>query len=1431
MTNAAGCDSIVTLNLTINNSNTGTDTQTACDTYTWIDGNTYTSSTSTPTFTLVNAAGCDSIVTLNLTINTISASSIITDASCGASDGIIDLTVSGGVTPYIFLWSDASANEDLTNVIAGTYDITITDSNSCTFTSSYQILNLGSITIDITSSTNVLCNGSSTGLVDISVSGGATPYSFIWSNFEITEDLSGLLAGIYSVTVTDNNSCQAISTVTISEPLAVDVTSIITDASCGSSDGAVDITVTGGVSPYSFLWSNASTSEDLTAVSAGIYYITVTDVNACANTFSFTINNTGAPTIDVTNVVNVLCIGSADGSIDITVSGGVTPFTYTWSNSETTEDISGLFAGVYDVTVTDSNSCQSSTSITVTEPAIILVNETITNISCSTGLLGSIELTVSGGVSPYQFAWSNGATTSFISDLSVGAFSYTVTDANLCTSTNFVNIISEPYAKITGVAQSTFGFIGAGDAIVYLYNANDPGFNYVSQSDIAQNGTFELTNIPDGEYYLYVKLNNHLPANNYDKIHNTYYDSTYNWMSANVISLNCGDSVNFDINMYEITPPALGSGTLAGNVTYRSNNRSINGEPIPGAEITLEQEPDDEPIANVSTDLDGNYSFNNLADGIYRLYVDIPGYNQYRTYTVTVNEQNLSFDTLNFYVDTIVADRGIYIDTTSVIYATINANDITCNGLSNGTIDLEINGGTSPFTYLWSNGETTEDLSNLSAGTYNVTFTDYYGFTEFNSIVINEPSPVSVTETSLDATCNLNDGSIDISVSGGISPFSFIWSNDSTTQDISSLYAGLYSVSILDYNNCELIKFISVNNINAPIIDTAIIINNFCFGNSSGTIDLAVSGGTMPYTFNWSTEDFTEDITNLLSGFYFVTISDDLSCNTIGIYEITEPDSLTLTFNYSDILCNGLNDGSANVLVSGGTSPYNFVWSNSSTNDSITDIVAGTYSLTVSDVYSCKVQGSVVISEPSALSIGIISSQYICIGATNGNSIATVIGGTSPYNYLWSNDSIQNSINNLSEGTYYLTVTDANNCNLIDSTLIISENPITAVNTISDITCYGLTNGSISVVVNGGINPFSYLWSYNNLTSTTLNNLTSGTYFLTITDSLGCTKVDTAVVYQPNQITINSTINNVNCYGEANGSIDISVSGGVTPFDYLWNSGDTIEDISGLSANNYTIAITDAKNCTKSQSFTINQPIMPIILNADLSHNTCSNDSVGEINLTVFGGNNNYTFLWSNDSTSEDLLKLTGGKYSVTVTDNKGCSESDEYSINSSNELNITSYVENASCASSADGSISVSFENGTAPYMSEWSNGSNTEHLSNLSEGVYTITVTDANLCTALRIITVETNNFYCVEVFNAFSPNKDGVNDVWNIKGIENYPECNVDIYNQWGKNIFSSKGYVVPWDGLFNDKELPSDSYYYIIKLGKEEKPLTGSVSIIK
>lgn len=340
-------------------------------TYLWSNAQTTASITGLApgsySVTITDNAGCSGTATANIGTSTpVSVTTNSTNAACGASDGSANVVSPTG-TQYTYLWSDGQTTDQATGLGAGTYVVTVTDTvGGCSGTAVASVNNTGAPTVTAVKA-DVTCNGDNTGSIDITVTGGATPYTFAWSNTATTEDVTGLAAGTYIVTVTGNDGCISSSSSVISEPVAITASAVASNVSCnGGTDGSVNLIASGGTGALTYLWSNGATTEDIASVVAGTYTVAIMDANSCVDSVSATVSE---PAVIVLATSVTDAVGNT-GAVNLTVSGGTPTYSYLWSNAATTEDISGLAPGTYSVTVTDANGCQSNTSATVISTGI-----------------------------------------------------------------------------------------------------------------------------------------------------------------------------------------------------------------------------------------------------------------------------------------------------------------------------------------------------------------------------------------------------------------------------------------------------------------------------------------------------------------------------------------------------------------------------------------------------------------------------------------------------------------------------------------------------------------------------------------------------------------------------------------------------------------------------------------------------------------------------------------------------------------------------------------------------------------------------------------------------------------------------------------------------------------------------------------------------
>jgi len=1251
---------------------------TAPYTYSWSNGSTAQDlvnvAAGSYTVTVTDDEGCSVGLTVTLTepATVMNLSGVETDGTCaGSNNGSINLTVSGGTGPYTYLWNTGATSEDISGLAPGIYSVSVEDSGGCIKSIDFTISEPSPISVSETL-TNVTCNGAADGTISLSVGGGTGPYTYSWADdiSIVTKDRTGLGPGNYTLTVEDASGCLYVESFNITEPAILSSTATQLNVSCfGESTGSINLSISGGTTPYTFSWSNGALTEDLSNIPAGNYSVTITDAKGCTDTQSFTIIQPASALSVSSSVSQITCNGAADGIINLTVSGGSAPYSFNWSHGSTLEDLSNLSAGTYTVTVTDNNGCTFTDSFTITDPPVLTLNEVVTDIDCNGAANGEIDITVGGGEGPYTFAWSNGATTEDVSNLGPGSYSVTVTDARGCTI-NDSYTISQPTAlgfSYTSVDVSCFGF-SDGSIDITVTGGTAPYDYSWSGGEITE----DIGSLAAGNY------------------------------TVTVTDFN-GCTINQTITIAQPVAPLSDTGVANDISCFGGSDGSIQLNPTGGTA------PYTYSWSNGATTKD----ISGLTDGSYQVTItDDKGCSITETFTINMPPAMLASGTQT---------------------------NILCNGDATGSIDLTVSGGTAPYSYAWSNGATSQDLTNIVAGNYQVTISDASGCSLVRNFTITQPLALLIGENVEDVSCfGVSDGFIDLSVSGGIAPYTYAWSNGATTQDLFNISGGNYSVTITDGNGCATTRNYTIAEPTSALSVSGTVIDENCFGDNQGAINLTVTGGTAPYTYNWNHGPLSKDVAGLGRGAYQVTVTDNNGCSVTTNYTVSGPSALQLSAIPTQIDCNGAANGALDATVTGGTAPYSYNWSNGSVVEDISSLAPGNYSLLVTDANGCTTSGSWTITQPLAITKSQVTTNVSCFGAADGAIDLTVSGGVSPYTYSWSNGATSQDISGLSGGSYTVTITDANGCTSSDTYVVTEPAAALSVNgTVTDESCFGDNLGSVSLTVSGGTGPYSYSWNHGPNTKD-VAGLGRGNYQVTVTDANGCSVTTNYTVSGPSALQLSAVPTQITCNGAANGALNVTTSGGTGPYTYSWSNGAATEDISALAPGTYTLTVTDANGCSQSGSWVISQPLA-VSVSQNITNVSCFGAADGAIDISVSGGIAPYTYAWSNGASTQDITGLSGGNYSVTITDANGCVATRNYSITEpSAALSVTGVVTDETCFGDNQGAIALTVSGGTAPYTYSWNQGSTNKDISALSQGIYQVTITDANGCSIQSDFTV---------------------------------------------------------------------------------------------
>jgi subtilisin-like proprotein convertase family protein len=524
-----------------------------------------------------------------------------------------------------------------------------------------------------------------------------------------------------------------------------------------------------------------------------------------------------------------------------------------------------------------------------------------------------------------------------------------------------------------------------------------------------------------------------------------------------------------------------------------------------------------------------------------------------------------------------------------------------------------------------------------------------------------------------------------------------------------------------------------------------------CRGIEDGTIQIIAFNGQEPYTYLWSNGARTANIDNLSSGIYTCTISDIGTCQIV-----TEPIFVDFQdiINYSLInltppSCQGIGDGSATLLISGGNPPYEVIWNDTINGSQVNNLAGGTYQVTITDNLSCSViTEDIQVTSPQSITAGVAVLRDVdCSGDNNGFIQLGISGGTPPYNIEWSNGAIDPTITQLTAGDYSVTITDRLGCSRSVENITISEpDQVTIlVNNKENNSCTDDNMGMVDISVFGGTAPYSYFWSNGNRTED-LSNIASGTYSITVSDINACiTIMDNIIITEPDPIALRlEDIISVNCPASTNGTISVDVIGGQPNYIYNWNTTDGIDtdnnSLDSLGPGFYSLTVVDDFGCKSIPFFfeVVNRNrAIDINLNV-LSEVLCHGDSTASIIALTGNGTGPYDYNWSNgtqniiDETTDTINLLIADRYNLTITDSEGCiGIADSITISQPEELSyeVVSTTTNA-CWYDNQAEIQIEVKGGTDSHTTLWNNGSSGDIINDLSDGIYTATITDVNNC-----------------------------------------------------------------------------------------------------
>lgn len=1352
------------------------------------------------TFTIKDAKGCTKTTTSSILqpVAIVMGSPVITNLTCnGDNSGQVVVSATGGISPYQFRkGTDAlQASGTFSSLSANTYTFYTKDANGCEVSVSTTVSEPTIVSASITI-TNNLCNSDQTGKIVVAGSGGTPSYQYSKDgiNFVASGTFETLPAGSYTIKTKDSRGCLNSQTVTVNQPTVLTATPSITkNVTCfGGNDGTINVLAGGGTSPYTYS-ANGTTYQSGANFSfeIGTFSFWVKDANGCIKaTGGLTLTQPTDIVPNLTAKTAVSCFGGNNGTVTITSTGGVSPYTFSkdGANFQNSEAFSGFSAGTSVLTVKDNVGCTKPISVDILQPAQALQVSIATqsNLSCYQNNTGSIQAVLSGGTSPYQFSKDNSSfqTSGTFTALSAGNYTIYGKDANNC-PTNIGVTLTEPSNTSISLLQKqdvdcasySTGFfkIGAsGGTGNFTYSLSGIDFNGNGLSPTA-NGSGYFDNLKTGNYIV------------------NFRDQNSCSKDFPVTIIAKSSPIRFDIAKTLPTDCVAGNGSIVVN-----NTRGGQGNYV----FRISSQ----------TTASGNNSFSNLQNGSYYITVsdnlcayteavnlELP--NSIKA-TYTINPISCQIPTANLSIDNITGGNGGYslaIDGSNFsgnrtfnnlspnTYAiTIQDNPLSCKSVvsveikeqnradlkvsalgniscfagNNGFINTIGDNNMGPFNFAINNGgfSSNGNFGSLSAGTYKISAQTRIGCLDSIRVTLSQPTLLQSNINLQSNLCNGDQtGKISIVGTGGVSPYQYTidGNNYQSGNDFMNLSARNYTVTVKDNNGCT---FAQNQNLTQPTLVTtssSVLQDVSCFAGNDGKGQVIGSGGTLPYTFSIDGTNFAS--TNIFDGLtanaYKFWVKDANGCTkTSTVITVTQPTLLVPSVAaFTNALCNGSSDGTITLAATGGTSPYQYSKDNSTYQNPtlLTAFPAGNFTVYVKDSKGCVKNISQSIDQPAPLSLNLVAkSDLTCFENQTGKLEVGINGGTQPYRYSLDNANFQTSplFMNLKAGTYNITGKDFNNCTFLLSTSLSEPALLKASFTVKTNDCFGDQTGKINTFASGGTTPYEY--SLNNQTyqpSTEFAQLFAGNYLATIRDKNACIYTQNVEVKQPDELKlfpINQDL--IRCFGEANGSILINTTGG-TP-KLIYSLDDKIyEDkplFQNLKVGKYQVYVKDANQCFKQTEITLKEPDKLKMSIVKQANPLCAGEASGIIEVRAVGGNGAYTFIRDNILKNQTGLfeKLTQSEYTFKVLDAKQCEDNIEKVVLTWPK-SLSSVIEKIitpTCVGDANGAISLSLKGGISPYtstlISEPLNAkplvNNAITYDNLLSGNFTINLQDANGC-----------------------------------------------------------------------------------------------------
>lgn len=1160
----------------------------------------------------------------------------------------------------------------------------------------------------------------------------------------------------------------------------------------GTATGSAFISVTGATSPLQFFADGMATplpGGNLSGVfSAGNHSVVVVDAAGCRDTVSFFI-----PTPDSLKVSvlpkNNLCNGGNTGAAKAATTGGTGSVTWLWQTCTgaaiggTSDSLSGLFEGCYQVIATDAQGCSASVTFSITAPPPYQFSFVQDSVNCFGGSDGSSTVTVSGGTPPYTYLWDNGQTGPTSTGLDAGSHSVIVSDSFKCIAAMLTEVLEPNRLRIDTLFSTSVQCAGQSNGMAEVFvvaGSGTPSYRYDWGNGQLSS---KALNLPGGTYTVTVS---------------DWHDCT-----ATAVAV-VNEPQPLLANAINIRPEIC-AGDCKGEASIQ-----VSGGTSP-YDFTW-----DTPSIPPGTSMPKN-----LCPGQYGVTVK-----DFRGCTRQEKLSILAATPLDFRFDRIAP---------------------SCAGRSDGSILSDITGGTAPYRYRWDTGDTTANLTDIPCGKYVLTLTDAAGCTRVSTVEVLCPPPVQVlTIVAKAVRCfGGSDGTLEVQAKGGTGALNYLWSDPlaQTNPLAEGLSAGQYTVTVSDANGCSTTATMTVMQPEALIVNTSST-SVSCYGGSDGTATAAATGGTLGKNFSWEGGKTGPQISGLAAGTYTVTATDAAGCTASASVSIGQPvDSIRASIQQVRKACFHQKNGAVLATATGGNGgPFSFAWGTGESGPSLAGLPKMLLQLTVTDSKGCSDTLHFPSGEYDSVVVNAVPVRPTCFGYADGKALVNFISGgvatgdTGRYelfDYTWSHPGAPNSVLllNVPAGTYSVTATDSLGCSGTFIRVIEEQDGMNIQMGKTDISCFGKNDGVAKVLSAVGQQPIvSYRWA-NGLDDTTNPNLPPGTYTVTLTDTKGCKQTDTVTIVEPMPIRIAFESSALLCSNDQTAQASALISGGVPNYALLWSNGATEANLANLGAGTYTLSVTDKNGCTTQGSVEIARPDS-LSATAEALDPRCFGENSGRIRLLAAGGQQPYRYRinGSDFKGSSVFTGLTAGAYTLQVSDKRGCVTEVQALLSQPPQVQVslgldTTIVLNDSVLLSAD--VSNAFGLVRYAWRSAWYDSLSCADTAECSavwvkpffQNTYFVTATDANGCQGKAQIRVTVEKSRGVYVPTGFSPNRDGTNELLSVygKGQQIKRVVSFQVFDRWGELLFEDADFQVNdsdrgWDGQFRGQACDPGTYIW-------------------